>query len=81
MLLIDPEAAVAAIPRLMPDDGDVRRKTVATIREVLSARGEIAGETANRLQRIAQLLGVETEPKLVRPADEVAEKPGMAKAS
>ena len=60
MLLIDAEAAVAALPELLPA-GDARRKTVATIREVLSARGEIEGEVAERLHRIARLLGVEKE--------------------
>ena len=66
MLLIDPEAAIAAIPDLLPRDGNVRRKAVAAIRQVLSVRGEIIGEIAERLQRIARLLGVD-DPTAAAP--------------
>src|SRR5262245_53647096 len=78
MLLIDPEAAVAALPDLLPDRG-VRGKALATIRDVLSARGEIVGEAAERLQRIAGLLGVEAEP--AAKSDAVVAKTRVAKAS
>ena len=63
LLLLDPEAAVAAIPVLIPD-AESRRAAVATVSKVLSASGEIAGEVAERLQRIARLL----EVKPMRPA-------------
>ncbi len=59
MLLIDPEAAFAALPELLPDPS-LRRKTLATVRGVLSAAGEISGEIAERLDRLAQVLGIET---------------------
>jgi pimeloyl-ACP methyl ester carboxylesterase len=59
VLLLDPEAAVAAIPVLIPHS-ESRRTAVAAVREVLSASGEIAGEVAERLERIAGLLGVNT---------------------
>jgi hypothetical protein len=62
MLLIDQPAAVAAIPDLIPKDGEVRHNTMAVLYEVLSARGEIVGEVADRLREIAALLGVEAEP-------------------
>ena len=39
LLLLDPEAAVAALPALIPD-AESRRWTVAAVREVLSASGE-----------------------------------------
>ncbi len=58
-LLLDQEGALAAIPKLLPDDVNQRRTLVASMREVLSASGEVTGERANRLQRIATLLGVE----------------------
>jgi hypothetical protein len=80
MLLIDPDAAVAAIPDLLGPDADIRRKTVATIRQLLSAGGEITGEVADRLQRLAQMLGVEMEP--AAPAQAVGDKIKLvAKAS
>jgi pimeloyl-ACP methyl ester carboxylesterase len=78
MLLIESEASVAAIPDLLPAE-DVRRRTLVTIRQVLSARGEITGEVAERLRRVARLLGVEEERATV--ATVVAEKNEMAKAS
>ena len=65
MLLMDAEAAVAAIPALLPKDADERRQAFATLRQVLSARGEISGEVAERLARIAQLFDVTSEPLAV----------------
>jgi pimeloyl-ACP methyl ester carboxylesterase len=74
MLLIDQEAALGAIPDLLPSDSQQRRKAFSALRQVLSARGEITGEAADRLQRIARLFGVELEPTAVAPADVVVEK-------
>jgi hypothetical protein len=70
MLLIDQEAALAAMPALLPPDREKRTQALARLQQVLGASGEIVGESATRLQRIAQLLGVglqkTDEPK--RPA-------------
>jgi Protein of unknown function (DUF3141) len=74
MLLIDEEATLAAIPALMPPDRELRRKGFAALRQVLSARGEITGEAAERFQRIARLFGVELEPTVVAPADAPVQK-------
>ena len=60
MLLLDQEAAVAAIPALIPD-AKSRRNTVAAIREVLGVTGAISGEVAERLQEISRLLGVQED--------------------
>ncbi len=43
MLLIDPEAALAAIPAMLPEDAEERRNAFAAVRQVLAARGEIGG--------------------------------------
>ena len=58
MLLIDPEAALAALPAMLPADPETRGKAVDLVRRVLSARGEIVGATAERLRRIEQLFEV-----------------------
>ncbi len=59
MLLLDQEASLAAIPKMLPQDMDQRRAVFAAIREVLSVGGGgISGETAKRLDRVAQLFGV-----------------------
>jgi pimeloyl-ACP methyl ester carboxylesterase len=60
MLLLDQESALAAIPKLMPDDINQRRTLFGAMRDVLSASGEVVGEPASRLHRIAALLGVDT---------------------
>ena len=59
MLLIDEQAALAAIPDLLPPDADSRKRAFALLRKVLSAAGEIKAETAERLQRIARLFGID----------------------
>jgi hypothetical protein len=79
MLLIDQEAALAAIPDLLPKDKELRRKAFVTLREVLSAPGELSGESVMRLQRIAALFAV--EPGGMSIAAAPATKPKMAKAS
>ncbi len=81
MLLIDQEATLAAIPDLLPSDAGARRKGFAALRQVLSARGEIAGEAADRLQRIARLFGVKMEPAAVARPEAAVERTGLAKAS
>src|SRR5258708_29945723 len=58
MLLLDPEGALAAIPKLLPKDAERRSATFAAMRKVLSASGDIAGERAARLQRVAALFGI-----------------------
>jgi len=63
MLLIDTEAALAAIPNLLPKDAKERAKAFSFIKQLLSAREEITGETRERLGRIADLFGSSVEPK------------------
>jgi hypothetical protein len=55
MLLLDQEAAVAAIPALLPDDPSARAEALALIREVISARDAPSGEVEVRLRRIARM--------------------------
>ncbi len=55
LLLLEPEATLAAIPKLLPTDLGERRKGLAAIRSVLSASGEISGEAAERLKKVAEL--------------------------
>jgi pimeloyl-ACP methyl ester carboxylesterase len=61
MLLLDQEGALAAIPKMLPEDIGQRRAMLATIRAVLSAVGEISGERARRLQRVAGLFGIDAK--------------------
>jgi len=59
MLLLDQEAALAAIPKLLPESADARRKAFSAIQEVLSASAEISGEVARRLKQVAGLFGLD----------------------
>jgi hypothetical protein len=65
MLLLDKEAALAAIPKLLPDNKGDRRKIFAAIQEVLSASAEISGEVASRLKLVAKLFGLDDQGKTV----------------
>ncbi|WP_409363041.1 DUF3141 domain-containing protein [Bradyrhizobium lablabi] len=59
MLLLDRDAALGAIPALLPDNMNERRAAFGAIRDVLSASAGISGEVASRLNRVAELFGLE----------------------
>jgi pimeloyl-ACP methyl ester carboxylesterase len=59
MLRLDQKAALAAIPKLLPENAQQRRAAFAVIPKVLSVSAEISGETAKRLQHVAELFGVD----------------------
>src|SRR5260370_743824 len=80
MLLLDQEAALTAIPRLLPDNVNECRAAFTAIREVLSASAEISGEVAKRLTRVAELFGVDATEGSERPSN-VAPFDPKAKAS
>ncbi|HUC49209.1 MAG TPA: DUF3141 domain-containing protein [Xanthobacteraceae bacterium] len=83
MLLLDTEGALAAIPSMLPDDPETRKTGFGLITEVLSAKGEYSAEDASRIQRVAELFGVES--KLSGPTNfaiaAANENPARAKAS
>jgi hypothetical protein len=62
MLLIDPEATLAAIPALLPPEAEARRNGFAVIREVLGASGELDKESVERLRRIERLFAGDAAP-------------------
>jgi hypothetical protein len=61
MLLIDQDAALAALPNLVPPDPETRGKAFAVLNQILTARGELTDESARRMQQIAGLFGVEAD--------------------
>jgi hypothetical protein len=72
MLLIDEEAAIGAIPAMLPAEADLRVKGFETIKYVLSARGELSAEDTERCARIAELFrldqSVRGSPRRIRRA-------------
>jgi pimeloyl-ACP methyl ester carboxylesterase len=71
LLLLEPESTLAAIPKLLPADMGERRKGLAAIRNVLSAGGEITGETEERLKEVAALFEVKEAGPSQTGADRV----------
>jgi pimeloyl-ACP methyl ester carboxylesterase len=59
MLLLEPQAAVEAIPKMLPPNPALRSKVLAALRQVLSASGAIEPEVEGRLERIASLCGID----------------------
>jgi len=69
-LLLDRDAALAAIPKMLPAAAAVRAEALARIRQVVSAVGEPSGERAERLARIDKLF------QAVEPAAPSSDKAG-----
>jgi len=65
ILLIDTDAALAAIPAMLPADAEARRVAFGLIGTVLSARGEISGDDRKRLDQVARLF--ELDGKALAP--------------
>jgi hypothetical protein len=59
LLLIDTQAALAAVPSMLPPDAGTRREAFGLIKQVLSARGELSATDKERLQQISRLFGLE----------------------
>jgi len=58
LLRLDEERAVRAIPRLLPDDEQLRSTGWNAVQDVIGASGELPAEGRDRLQRIEGLFGV-----------------------
>jgi Protein of unknown function (DUF3141) len=67
MLLLDQEAALAAIPSMLPSDTETRHKAFDLIKQVLGARGEMSPEDEKRMSEVARLFGMDKE----RSADQI----------
>ncbi|MGB8147511.1 MAG: 3-hydroxyalkanoate synthetase, partial [Azonexus sp.] len=61
-LLLDKDAALAAIPTMLPADAAVRAKTLEAIRRTVEAVGKPGGERAERLAEIEKLFAA-VDPK------------------
>ncbi len=62
-LLLDRDAALAAIPKMLPADTGARTQMLSVIREIVAATGEPTGERAARLAQIEKLFGEDEPPK------------------
>lgn len=60
LLRLDEERAVAAVPRLLPDNEQARQVALDAVRQVVAAAGDLPDESARRLARIEKLFGIST---------------------
>jgi pimeloyl-ACP methyl ester carboxylesterase len=81
ILLIDTEAALTAIPAMLPADAELRLKGFNLIKQVLSARGEFSPDDRERLQRIAKLFGIDEKAGTAQTLSVVPSGRKQAKAS
>jgi hypothetical protein len=63
MLLIDEDAAVAAIPALLPVDAAARASALDILKQVLRSSGEIKDEIEVRLQEITRLFALSDQKR------------------
>src|SRR5215831_10794342 len=61
MLVIDQQAALAALPSLLPPDAQTRSEAFDVVRQVMAACGEISAEDEKRLSEIGRLFGIGEE--------------------
>ncbi len=81
MLLLDQEAALAALPSMLPSDAETRLEAFDLIGQVLAARGELSEEDKNRLGEVARLFGVDEGGSAGRPPFRKARKERAGKSS
>ena len=56
ILVIDADAALAAIPSMLPDDIETRNKAFDIVSGVLGARGEYSTEDQRRIERVGRIV-------------------------
>jgi pimeloyl-ACP methyl ester carboxylesterase len=59
MLLLDQNAALAAIPSMLPPDAQTRAAAFELVKQALGGRGEFSAEDRRRMNEVAQLFGVD----------------------
>jgi hypothetical protein len=58
LLLMDQEAALAAIPKMLPEDAAMRQAALEMVKRILMASGPLGEEDQARLARITRLFGL-----------------------
>jgi hypothetical protein len=83
MLLIDTDAALAAIPAMVPVDASAKLDAFELIKQIMSARGKLSAEDRIRMLRVAALFGLERESNAVGvfSVEPVSQKMDQEKAS
>jgi hypothetical protein len=77
-LLLDHEAALAAIPKMLPADAAARTRILGTLRRTVEAAGPVTGEKAQRLEQIEKLFGGAAPVRRLKPAPRKAGRAALA---
>jgi hypothetical protein len=83
ILLIDMEAALTALPSMLPADLETRREAFDLVKQIMSACGPLSDEDNERMRRVAHAFGVDEPSAIVRNLTVVASErqESQAKAS
>jgi len=81
MLLVDREAALAAIPSMLPSNAETRRKAFDLIKQVLGARGDFSTEDKERMNEVERLFGGDDDGSAGRPPFRQTRREPQARAS
>jgi pimeloyl-ACP methyl ester carboxylesterase len=61
LMRIDTEAALVAIPSLLPTDPEQRRKGFAVIQQVVNANEKVSDDMVERMRRVARLFNIDEQ--------------------
>jgi len=67
-LVLDREAALAAIPKMLPADAASRTRILEILRRTVQAAGQVSGEKAQRLERVEKLFAGAAPTRQLKPA-------------
>jgi hypothetical protein len=61
ILVLDQDAALAALPSMLPPESGVRRTALSLVKQVMAARGDVAADEEEKLDEVARLFGVDAD--------------------
>ena len=76
-LLLDRDAALAAIPKMLPADAATRQRILDAVRRTVTASGQPAGERAQRLAEIEQMCAAVTPAARRKPVPRKAARAAL----
>jgi len=74
------EAALAALPSMLPTDADARRQALDLVKQIMTACGPLSDEDNERMRRVARAFGVDEPSTVVRNLTVVASERQEAQA-
>ena len=67
-LMLDRDAALAALPKMLPADAATRTRILDAVRRTVEAAGRVSGEKAQRLEQIEKLFAAAAATRQLKPA-------------